>query len=59
MSFNVAIIILPSHFSITKVKEKENNEVILGFLSTFSKNEEKQEYYKKIGKELFKKLKKK
>ncbi|EEO40273.1 MULTISPECIES: conjugal transfer protein TraD [Fusobacterium] len=39
--------------------EKENNEVILGFLSTFSKNEEKQEYYKKIGKELFKKLKKK
>ncbi|ESS18227.1 hypothetical protein PHG01_00844 [Streptococcus mutans PKUSS-HG01] len=24
MSFNVAIIILSSHFSITKVKEKEN-----------------------------------
>ena len=38
--------------------EKENNEVILGFLSTFPKDEKTKEYYKKIGKELFEKLKK-
>lgn len=38
--------------------DKENNEVILGFLSTFPKDEEKKEFYKKIGKELFEKLKK-
>ena len=38
--------------------EKENNEVVLGFLSTFPKDEKTKEYYKKIGKELFEKLKK-
>ena len=38
--------------------EKENNEVILGFLSTFPKDEKTKEYYEKIGKELFEKLKK-
>ena len=38
--------------------EKENNEVILGFLSTFPKDEKTIEYYEKIGKELFEKLKK-
>ena len=32
--------------------------VILGFLSTFPKDEKAKEYYKKIGKELFEKLKK-
>lgn len=37
--------------------ENEDNEVILGFLSTFPKSNEK-EYFKSIGKEIFKNYKK-
>ena len=47
-----------SKINLDKRIEKENNEVILGFLSTFPKDEKTKEYYKKIGKELFEKLKK-
>lgn len=38
--------------------ENEDNEVILGFLSTFPKSNNEKEYFKSIGKEIFKNYKK-
>ena len=38
--------------------ENEDNEVILGFLSTFPKSNSEKEYFKSIGKEIFKNYKK-
>ena len=38
--------------------ENEDNEVILGFLSTFPKNNNEKEHFKSIGKEIFKNYKK-
>ena len=38
--------------------ENEDNEVILGFLSTFPKNNNEKELFKSIGKEIFKNYKK-
>ena len=38
--------------------ENEDNEVILGFLSTFPKNNNEKEHFKSVGKEIFKNYKK-
>ena len=39
--------------------DDEDNEIILGFLSTFPKDESEKKYYKEIGKDLFDRFKKK
>ena len=39
--------------------DDEDNEVILGFLSTFPKSEDEKNFYKQLGKEIFDRFKKK